>query len=630
MNKTAVLVVGGGHAGLEAALAAARMGAEVALVTLKRSGIGTMPCNPSLGGPAKGHLVREIDALGGEMGRSGDATAIQMKVLNRSKGPAVQALRAQIDKDAYATRMQRVVSQQLGLSVVEGEAIALAPSQGGWRLDLADGQSWWAPAVVLTTGTFLQAICHSGEKAEVGGRKGDGAAGALSAALSALGLPLRRLKTGTPPRLAQSSIDFASLERDEGEDDAPDFSFLPGAERLRGPGTWLPCWKTGTTEATHAYLRANFHRSPMRTGAIQGAGPRYCPSVEDKVERFSGVASHPIFLEPETLRQDVIYVQGFSTSMPEEVQLAAIRTIPGLEAAEILRFGYAVEYDALQATALHPSLEVQAWPGLFAAGQLNGSSGYEEAAAQGLLAGVNAARKAAGLPTVLLPRASSYLGTLVDDLSTKQLSDPYRMLTSRSEHRLALRMGNADQRLTPLGREWGLVDDERWAAYEAKAADLARGRLWMGKTRVREGGALAKAVEAASGVAVVGGPTVAELLRRPEVGWDLASRVGEGPALSQEVGAELEVEAKYAGYLARQSHAVAKAEKQEHHGIPEAFNYAEVEGLSKEAVEKLNEARPSTLGQASRVGGVRPSDVALLQVAMARQAAAQKGEPKGR
>lgn len=619
MLKVAVVVVGGGHAGLEAALAAARLGSSVALISLRSGGMGTMPCNPSLGGPAKGHLVRELDALGGEMGRAGDETLLQMKVLNRSKGPAVQALRAQIDKEAYAARMQATIAQQAQLEVVEDEAIAFEREGGGWTVHLRGGGRLCCAALVLTTGTFLQAICHTGEAQHPGGRREEAGAMHLSRSLLALGLPLRRLKTGTPPRLATASIQHQGLERDEGDRWAPSFSWVPTGKRLLAPEAWLPCWKTETTEATHAILRANLTRSPMRTGAIQGAGPRYCPSVEDKVERFAAAASHPIFLEPETLRQDWTYVQGFSTSLPEEVQLAALRTIPGLEEAEVMRFGYAVEYDALRATALAPTLQALGHEGLFTAGQLNGTSGYEEAAAQGLVAGVNAARHAQGLALVQLPRSSSYLGTLIDDLSTKELDDPYRMLTSRSEHRLALRMGNSDQRLTPVGREWGLVDDERWEAFCAKQAALEAGRRWMKGTRVREGSPLAQAIVAASGVPVVGGPSVEEALRRPQVGWALVAQEGQGPSVPAEVGQELEVEAKYAGYLARQDQAVAKAEKQEAVPIPEDLDFGQVEGLSHEAKERWRLARPTTLGQAGRVGGVRPSDVALLEVALRRR-----------
>lgn len=595
------MVVGGGHAGVEAACAGARMGARVAMVVLDPAAIGRMSCNPAIGGLAKGQIVREVDALGGEMAVVTDRTGIQFRMLNTSKGLAVQAPRAQCDRAAYNRTMAARVLGYQNLTVIEGEATALLGN--GERdavagVQLADGRRIAAPAVVLTTGTFLGGRLFAGEWEAAGGRHGEPAAGSIPASLRAFGIRLGRHKTGTPPRLDRRSIDFSGLELQPGDDPPQPFSFR--TERL--DVEQLPCWLSRTTPATHDIIRANAHRSPLFQGRIVGTGPRYCPSVEDKVVRFAEQPSHQIFLEPEGRDSDEIYPNGVSTSLPADVQLEFLRTIPGLEQVVMLRPGYAVEYDYILTDQIRGDLGVAGLRGLFAAGQINGTSGYEEAAGQGLIAGVNAVQHVRGEPPVVLDRATAYIGVMIDDLCRVNPSEPYRMFTSRAEFRLLLRSDNADRRLTGLGRKLGLVGPEQAARAEGKASRLRAAQRWLECTR-RDG------------------RTLQEWLRRPEVGtrdllaWDATFAAMQ---LTPVELAEVEAEVKYAGYIERQAMEVERLQRMEQKRIPTAFDYARVTGLSHEARARLEQRRPLTLGEASRLAGVRQADVQLLLVMLGR------------
>lgn len=596
-----VIVVGGGHAGVEAATAAARLGCRTAMVVLDPAAIGRMSCNPAIGGLAKGQLVREVDALGGEMGVVTDQTGIQFRMLNTSKGPAVRSPRAQCDRDAYNRAMVARVLGYANLTVVAGEAVELRRSGDGAAIAgvaLADGSQLAAPAVVLTTGTFLGGRLFAGAWEQPGGRHGEAPAARIRASLRACGLRLGRHKTGTPPRLHRDSIDFAGLEPQPGDDPPQPFSFrTPRLDTAQ-----MHCWLTRTTPATHAIIRANAHHSPMFQGRIQGVGPRYCPSVEDKVVRFAEQDSHPIFLEPEGRDSVEIYPNGVSTSLPAEVQVAFLRTIPGLERVEVLRPGYAVEYDYILTDQIRGDLQVATVRGLFAAGQINGTSGYEEAAGQGLVAGLNAARFARGQESYVFDRATAYLGVMVDDLCRVNPTEPYRMFTSRAEFRLLLRSDNADRRLTPIGERLGLVDAAQAAAVQRKEQRIAAARKWLDLRRHD-------------------GRTLAEWLRRPEVDtaqlllWDETLR---GMALSPAELAEVEAEVKYAGYVERQAMEVGRLQRMEQRRIPEAFDYAAIPGLSNEARARLQQRRPLTLGEASRIAGVRQADVQLLLVKLGR------------
>ena len=596
-----VIVVGGGHAGVEAASAAARLGRRVAMVVLDPAAIGRMSCNPAIGGLAKGQLVREVDALGGEMALVTDVAGIQFRMLNTSKGPAVRSPRAQCDRDAYNRAMVARVLARPGLTVVAGEAVALLAGANGDAVAgvaLADGTRLGAPAVVLTTGTFLGGKLFAGAWEAPGGRHGEAPAAAISASLRGLGVRLGRHKTGTPPRLSKRSIDFTRLEVQHGDDPPQPFSFRTTRLLVRQ----LPCWITRTTPATHAIIRANAHHSPMFQGRIQGTGPRYCPSVEDKVVRFADQDSHQVFLEPEGRDSDEIYPNGVSTSLPAEVQKAFLRTIPGLEDVVVLRPGYAVEYDYVLTDQIRGDLQVASLRGLFAAGQINGTSGYEEAAGQGLVAGLNAARFAAGEEPVVFDRATAYLGVMVDDLCRVNPTEPYRMFTSRAEFRLLLRSDNADRRLTPLGERLGLVDAAQADAVRGKEQRIAAARKWLDLQR-RDG------------------RTLTEWLRRPEVtvadvfAWDAQfAALGLAPAEL----AEVEAEVKYAGYIDRQAMEVARLKRMEERRIPAAFDYGGVTGLSNEARLRLQQRRPLTLGEAGRIAGVRQADVQLLLVVLGR------------
>ena len=592
-----VIVIGAGHAGVEAAWTAARMGCDVAICTLTKDTVAHMPCNPAIGGTAKGHLVREIDALGGLMGLAIDATGIQFKLLNRSRGPAVWSPRAQADKKRYGAWVRETLEREPNISWIVGRAGRILVEHGRVAgLALEDGDVYRCGALVVTTGTFLNGLVHVGTDQRPSGRAGEPPSRDLAESLKSFGFSWGRLKTGTPPRLHRRSIDFSRFQEERGDLPPVPFSFLTTAiERDQ-----ISCYLVHTSEHVHALVREHIHESPLYNGQIAGIGPRYCPSLEDKIMRFPHRERHQIFLEPEGVDADEIYVNGYSMSLPARVQAEIVHALPGLEDAEIIRPGYAVEYDFIQPTELDRGLQTRRVRGLFLAGQINGTSGYEEAAGQGLVAGINAARLLKAAHSVVLSREESYIGVMVDDLTTRGCLEPYRMFTSRAEHRLLLRIDNADLRLTPKGREIGLVDDERWTRFEARRLRLERNRACLRSTTVSLGATRLRADRALSQPGV----DVRELIRDGQLRLDI-----ENPLLDL---TSLETGYRYEGYLKREAEAVARLRRQESKIIPENFQFAGIAGLSREAVERLSAVRPETLGQAARIPGLTPAAVALI------------------
>ena len=610
-----VIVVGAGHAGIEAAHAAAMLGARTAVFTISLDFIGNMPCNPSIGGTAKGHLVRELDALGGLMGRAADETYLQSRMLNRGKGPAVHSLRVQTDRKRYHMVMKHLLEQTPNLYIHQAEITGVDIADGKVRGVFTNLDGYYgAKCVVIATGTSLGGRIFVGSAHYDGGPDGQHAATALTECLRAAGLPLRRFKTGTPARVHRRSIAFDRLQRQPGD---PDDQLQPFSFLTRTPmHNKVECYIAYTNPETHRIIRENIGRSPLYGGLIEGVGPRYCPSIEDKVMRFADKDRHQVFVEPCGEDTEEMYLQGLSSSLPEDVQNAMYHSIVGFEKLEIMRPAYAIEYDCVDPTALAPTLECKAVQGLYGAGQFNGTSGYEEAAAQGLLAGLNAGRAALGKSQLVLGRHTSYLGTLVDDLVTKGVMDPYRMMTSRSEYRLTLRQDNADERLTPIGREYGLVTDERWAVFqrdmEVKAAELKR----LEHTTVKAAELAPLCAAAGVEMGATGGPA-AELLRRPGVTYALVAQViGWGEGVTPMMAQRIETEIKYAGYIARQQRAIREVQRRETVAIPESFDYSALQGLTLEAREKLARIRPRNLGQAGRIPGVSPADEAVLSLAL--------------
>jgi tRNA uridine 5-carboxymethylaminomethyl modification enzyme len=606
-----VIVIGAGHAGCEAALAAARIGCRTLIATLNMDNIAMMPCNPAVGGPAKGHLVREIDALGGEMGVNTDKACIQMRMLNTGKGPAVHALRAQADKRIYQTLMKKTLENQENLTVkqllidkilVRGNVVE--------GVICESGDVYYCQCVIIASGTYLRGKIILGEVAYPGGPNGQRTADRLSQSLKELGISLMRFKTGTPARVDRRTLDFSKMIIQPGDEEVHNFSFLSDCVTR----TQVPCWLTYTNSNTHAVIRQNLHRAPLYTGMIEGTGPRYCPSIEDKVVRFAEKESHQLFIEPEGLDTNEMYVQGMSTSLPVEVQLSFLRTIAGLEKVEIMRPGYAIEYDCIEPTQLKASLEFKEIKGLFSAGQANGTSGYEEAAAQGIVAGINAAAVVLGRKPFILGRADAYIGVLIDDLVTKGTNEPYRIMTSRAEYRLILRQDNADLRLTEKGHEIGLATEERYSRFKAKRDAINRILTLLADTIITPTAEIQDKLKAMGSSDIRTGVSLYDLLRRTEVSYSMLQSSFELPDISPEVRNQVEIAIKYEGYIDKQIEQVERAEKLENKLLPEELDYETISGLALEARQKLNKIRPVSLGQAARISGVSPADISILLV----------------
>lgn len=615
-----VAVVGAGHAGCEAALACARLGLETIIFTVSVDSIALMPCNPNIGGSSKGHLVREIDALGGEMGKVIDRTFIQSKMLNRSKGPAVHSLRAQADKSAYSRAMRQVLQEQENLDIRQMEVTDIlteTDSESGKRIvtgvQTYSGAIYRCRAVVLCTGTYLRARCIYGDVSMQTGPNGLQAANYLTESLKSLGIEMNRFKTGTPARIDKRSVDFSKMEEQKGDERVVPFSFTTDPDSVQIDQ--ISCWLTYTNETTHEIIRNNLDRSPLFSGMIEGTGPRYCPSIEDKVVKFSDKKRHQVFIEPEGIETNEMYVGGMSSSLPEDVQYAMYRSVPGLENAKIVRNAYAIEYDCIDARQLKSTLEFKEIDGLFSGGQFNGSSGYEEAAAQGLIAGINAARKLQEKEGIVIDRSQGYIGVLIDDLVTKESHEPYRMMTSRAEYRLLLRQDNADQRLTKIGYEIGLVSEERYEHLKEKEKMIAAEIERVNHVNIGTSEKVQKILEQHGSTALVSGTTLAELIRRPELSYEVLAEIDEErKVLPAEVIEQVNINIKYDGYIKRQQRQVEQFKKLENKKIPEEINYDEIQSLRIEAKQKLNAIRPASIGQASRISGVSPADVSVLLV----------------